>query len=106
MSGATEAVELCISLLGVGGRAVLVGAVFHTPAARFMPEMVVRGLLTICGVHNYLPRDLAAALDFLESEHQRYPFAELVTKTFPLAEAEEAFRYAEKHRPIRVAVMP
>lgn len=104
MSGTTEAVMSAIDTLGLGGTAVLAGTVTPTKAAQLLPEQVVRGLLTIRGVHNYHPPDLAAALHFLAQG--RYPFAELVTKTFPLSEADAAFRYAEEHRPIRVAVLP
>lgn len=106
MSGSADAVETAIHMVGLGGRAVLAGSVLHTRSASFVPEMVVRWLQTIQGVHNYLPADLATAVTFLGQEHTRYPFAELVSKTFPLAEADAAFRYAEKHRPVRVAVVP
>ena len=48
----------------------------------------------------------AAAIDFLQSEHQNFPLAELVTATFPLAAAEEAFEYTIRERALRVAVVP
>ena len=56
------------------------------------------------GVHNYAPGDLAAAVAFLAANHERFPFAELVSKPFPLADVNDAFRFAESERPVRVAV--
>jgi hypothetical protein len=70
------------------------------------PEMVVRRMLTIRGVHNYTPRDLATALDFLDGPGEAYPFTGLVGRTFRLDEVEQAFVYAHAHPGSRVAVVP
>jgi len=48
--------------------------------------------------------DLADAVAFLAANHLRYPFAELLSKSFPLADVNDAFRFAEAERPVRVAV--
>jgi hypothetical protein len=64
----------------------------------------VRRWLTITGVHNYTPADLAAAVQFLAANHERYPFAELVSKSFPLADVNDAFQFAEAEHPVRIAV--
>jgi alcohol dehydrogenase len=103
-SGAATAVEAGPSLLRVGGRCVWIGAVFPSRPVALSPETVIRKHLSIHGVHNYLPRDLATALEFLSARHGFYPFAELVSRQFPLEEAEAAFRFAAASRPVRVAV--
>ncbi|VTR91035.1 alcohol dehydrogenase : Phosphonate catabolism associated alcohol dehydrogenase OS=Planctomyces limnophilus (strain ATCC 43296 / DSM 3776 / IFAM 1008 / 290) GN=Plim_1903 PE=4 SV=1: ADH_N: ADH_zinc_N [Gemmata massiliana] len=104
LSGAPDASRTALDVLRVGGTAVWVGAVFPTPPVSIEPETIVRRCLTVTGIHNYAPRDLASAVEFLAANHTRFPFAELVSKSFPLAEVNEAFRFAEAERPVRVAV--
>lgn len=106
MSGNASAVEAAIRAAGIGGRIVLVGSVSPSRAVEVDPERIVRRLLTIAGVHNYRPDDLQTAVNFLQDAHQKYPFASLVEKTWPLAEVQAAFEFAMQARPIRVAVKP
>jgi putative phosphonate catabolism associated alcohol dehydrogenase len=105
LSGAPAAIEAGLLLLRIGGRYALVGSVFPTRPVALLPEMVVRRQLTLCGVHNYLPTDLVAAVDFLAAWHRHHPFAELVEQTFSLAEAARAFERAGAGA-VRVAVVP
>jgi alcohol dehydrogenase len=104
LSGAHAACAAALSVLRVGGTAVWAGAVSPTDAVPLLPEVVVRRCLTLTGVHNYAPADLAAAVQFLTAHHTRYPFAELVAESFPLADVNRAFEFAERERPVRVAV--
>ncbi|MCP4644650.1 MAG: alcohol dehydrogenase, partial [bacterium] len=88
------------------GRYVLVGAVFPGPDLRVSPEQIIRRMISIHGLHNYTPDDLAAAVSFLALNHRRFPFAGLVTKSFPLNRTKAAFDYAKKHHALRIAVKP
>jgi putative phosphonate catabolism associated alcohol dehydrogenase len=105
-SGATDAMSTGLDLLRTGGRLVLVGAVFPVPALPISPETVIRRMLTIHGLHNYAPVDLADAITFLTDYSDRFPFGELVARTFPLMAVNEAFEYAARERPFRVAIRP
>jgi alcohol dehydrogenase len=104
MSGSPEAVKLSLDSLRIGGTAVWVGSVFPTGTVSVLPEQIVRRCLTVTGIHNYSPRDLADAIAFLATSHSRFPFADLATRTFPLDSVTEAFEFAERERPIRVAI--
>ena len=104
MSGTTPAIESGIRLLRTGGRYVWVGSVFPAQPLSIAPETVVRKLLSIQGVHNYTPADLRAALRFLECNHARYPFGQLVSRVFSLEEAAAAFAHASQGAALRVAV--
>jgi len=106
MCGAPDAIEMGVELLRTGGQYVWVGAVFPARPLALSAETVVRKLLFIRGVHNYAPQDLLTALTFLERTHSRYPFADLVTETFPLEQANEAFARAAEGTALRVAVKP
>ena len=106
LSGSAIAVESGLELLRIGGRYILVGAVFPTRPVSLSAETVVRRMLSLRGVHNYAPDDLGEALTFLAGNHQRYPFSELITETFPLRQVERAFQHAITTRATRVAVRP
>ena len=67
---------------------------------------LVRKLLRIEGVHNYRPEDLRTAIEFLESAPSNSPVRNLVEREFPLDDSNEAFAFALKNRPLRVAVHP
>lgn len=106
LAGVRESVEAGLALLRIGGTLLLAGTVLPTPAVALDPERVVRRMLTIRGVHNYGPTDLMRAVEFLAGPGRRYPFASLVTGSFGLEQANEAFEYARMHRGARVAVIP
>ena len=104
MSGSPQAAESSLDFLGIGGKLILVGAVFPTRHVQFPPERIVRNLWRIEGVHNYTPRDLVAAISFLEATRDLFPWAELVTERFPLTEVNQAIESASQSRSVRVAV--
>jgi len=106
LSGDPAAVEAGLPLVRIGGRYALAGAVFPSRDVALPAELVVRRLLRIEGVHNYVPADLLTAVRFLTEAHAQYPFAELVTARFALADAESAFQHAITTRAPRVAIVP
>src|SRR5690606_35200428 len=53
MSGSPDAMEAGIDLLGVGGYAVWVGAVFNNRKIQLDAERIVRNLISVKGLHNY-----------------------------------------------------
>jgi alcohol dehydrogenase len=106
LSGSADAAALSLAAARVGGTVVWVGAVSPVGTVPVDPQAVVRRCLTLVGVHNYAPQDLAAAVHFLGAHHACYPFAGLVADTFPLDRVDAAFRFAEAERPVRVAVRP
>lgn len=104
MSGAPEAIEAGIELLRIGGRYVLVGAVFPSRPVSIAAETIVRNLLSIQGVHNYTPEDLRKALRFLQDGSEQSPFEKLVAETFALEDADAAFLHASQSGAFRVAL--
>lgn len=106
MSGAPEALEAGLPLLAIGGVYVLVGGALPSRPAGVAMERIVRNLITIRGLHNYWPEDLAAVLHFLDLAGDDVPFDDLVGERFELEETPEAFRLAATGRFCRVAVVP
>lgn len=86
LSGAQSALETALSSLDIGGRLVLAGSVSPGPALAVDPERMVRSLLSITGVHNYEPRHLQQAVDFLIATRNHYDWDGLVATPRPAEE--------------------
>jgi putative phosphonate catabolism associated alcohol dehydrogenase len=104
LSGQAKAIESGMSMLRPGGKFLLCGSTFPTRPVQVSAEDVVRRLLQIQGVYNYQPEDLETALAFLSATWRNYPFEDLVGPAFELTDVQQAFEFAEQHRPARVAV--
>lgn len=106
VSGHPHAVRAAFDAVAIGGDIVLAGSVFPAGKIELDPEVLVRRLASIHGVHNYHPRDLATAVAFLTEHHQRYPFAQLIHPPFELSDINAAVEVAQQKRPVRVALSP
>ncbi|UBM59051.1 zinc-binding dehydrogenase [Marinilongibacter aquaticus] len=105
-SGSPAAVEKCTDLLNIGGTLVLVGSVFPQRNISINAERLVRGLISIKGLHNYKPKDLDQAVSFLTKAKTRYPFAELVGKEYDLFALDAAFETGNQGQYFRVGIRP
>ncbi len=106
LAGVAEVMKPALDSLRLGGQLILVGAVFPVQAVEVLPEQIVRRQLTITGVHNYRPVDLAHAVQFLTAHGQRYPFAEMVNEWHPLAAIPDLLSNGESIQQVRVGVKP
>jgi putative phosphonate catabolism associated alcohol dehydrogenase len=106
LSGSPAAVAEAIAAAGLGGGVHLVGSVAPAGSVAVDPEQIVRRLLTIRGIHNYAPRHLITAMQFLAAHGGDFPFASLVERWYPLADAEAAFADAAASRAVRIGVRP
>ncbi len=106
LAGVAESAEAGLGLARIGGTVLLAGTVAPVGSIAVDPENVVRRLLTIRGVHNYHPRDLATALAFLAGPGRDFPWQSLVVAEYPLEKAEQAFAAAHNQPGVRVAVVP
>ena len=93
-SGVPETMELAISLLGIGGVAVWVGATYPQRDLGINAETVVRNLHVVKGLHNYNQQDLVAGVNFMERHYKDFPFESLVHDRFDLDTVNESFAYA------------
>lgn len=91
-------------LLRLGGTAVLVGSVFPSTPVPMALEQIVRRNLSVRGIHNYAPRHLQSAVQFLAAHQQRFPFATLADEWWPLDAIRDAFAAAQDPSRIRVGV--
>ena len=105
LTGVQSSMETGMQLLHIGGRYVFVGAVFPNPPIAIDAEVIVRNLLSIHGIHNYVPKDLAEAIKFLSDTYTKYPFEKLVSTEFSLEEINEAFHRMIDSKAYRVAII-
>lgn len=103
LTGAPATVTTLLSAIDVGGVLVVTGSAPAGPDANAVPQKLVQGLLTVRGVHDYAPRHLEQAVDFLVRAWQTYPFADQVGATFALSDVDAAL---SSPTPLRVAVRP
>jgi putative phosphonate catabolism associated alcohol dehydrogenase len=104
-TGSTAAVAQALTRLDVGGTLVLAGSVLPGPPLAVDAETVVRQWLTITGVHNYEPRHLHRAVEFLESTRTSYPWSALITEAVPLEALASSLRPPPAGK-LRTAVAP
>lgn len=103
-SGVPETMELSLSLLGIGGVAVWIGATFPQRAVEINAEKIIRNIHVIKGLHNYNQEDLVSAVDFMERHYKDFPFESLVHDKFTLDTVNESFEYAVSSGAHRVGV--
>jgi len=113
--GANVVMEVCglaavvptgIHMLAVGGRYAIGGLVNPNDHFTVDGNEILRKLITLRGVHNYHPRHLIQALDFVMANRGRFPFGDLVDSKFSLDELNEAFARAAERSVLRAAVVP
>ena len=104
--GVPAAVPIGIRMLRVGGRYVIAGLVNPDATISIDGNVILRRWITLRGIHNYHPRHLVEALDFVMANRDRYPFAEIVDSKFSLDQLDEAFTKASERSVLRAAIIP
>ncbi|MGE0358491.1 MAG: zinc-binding dehydrogenase [Burkholderiales bacterium] len=104
--GSPEVIPAGIGFLRTGGRYALAGVVNPGAFVRLDANLLLRKLVTLCGVHNYHPRNLVEALDFVHANRERFPFHDLVDGKYSLDEVGRAMKDAEERKVLRAAIIP
>ncbi|MEU8383959.1 hypothetical protein [Streptosporangium sp. NPDC048865] len=89
-----------------GGVVVLAGTVSPGVDLAWDAQDVVRGLLTVRGVHNYTPAHLARAASWSVRAVSRWPIAGLLSPVHPLAGLDLALAASARATGVRVGVAP
>ena len=113
--GADAVIEVCgyasvipagIQMLRTGGHYVLGGVVNPDSFVNIDVNQILRKLITLRGVHNYHPRHLIEALDFVIVNRHRFPFKDLVDGVYGLDQVGQAMKDAEDRKVLRAAIVP
>lgn len=106
MSGSAAALSAAWPTVRLGGQIVLVGSVFPGPPLDWTAEQLVRRNLTIHGIHNYAPRQLATAVEFLALHQTDFPFQQLVAHWYALDQFPSALDAARQPANLRIGIRP
>lgn len=104
--GVPEVLPLGLEIVRVGGTYVIAGLVSPGAHVTLDANRFVKKMITLKGVHNYHPRHLIEALDFVVKHKSQYPFAELVDGQYALDDVTQAMSDAASQRVLRAAIVP
>jgi threonine dehydrogenase-like Zn-dependent dehydrogenase len=113
--GADAVIEVCgvpavinqgLQMLRTGGRYVLGGLVSPGANVTIDANMLVKRWVTMRGIHNYHPRHLIQALEFVMANRNRFPFKDIVDSKFALKDLDAAFKKASERTVLRAAIVP
>jgi alcohol dehydrogenase len=104
--GVPDVIPVGLRLLRIGGRYTLGGLVNPDAHVTIDANVLVKQWITMRGIHNYHPRHLIQALDFVMANRKRFPFRDLVDSKFSLGDLGIAFRKAAERSVLRAAIVP
>lgn len=104
LTGSPAAFEAAWPHARIGGVIVCVGSVFPSAPVPLALEQLVRRQLTLRGIHNYAPRHLLQAVEFLTATQDRFPWAGLVSQWLPLTECQSALELGQTSGAIRIGI--
>ncbi|CAF0864766.1 unnamed protein product [Adineta ricciae] len=104
--GVASVVNDGFRMLKPGGIYLFLGMVHPHSQLNITGEQIIRKCLTIQGIHNYAPRHLDQAVQFLAKTIRRYPYEEVMGPTYDLPDLPAAMKLATGKQYSRVLVKP
>lgn len=104
--GVADVVPRGLEMVRTGGTYVLAGLVSPDAHVTLDANRIVRKMVHLRGVHNYHPRHLIEALEFVLANKARFPFGELVDGLYGLDQVTQAMSDAAAQRVLRAAIVP
>lgn len=104
--GVADVIPVGLQMLRTGGCYTLAGLVNPNADVMIDANILVRRWITMRGIHNYHPRHLIQALDFVMTNRNRFPFKDIVDSRFRLNELDTAFKWAAERSVLRAAIVP
>jgi threonine dehydrogenase-like Zn-dependent dehydrogenase len=105
VTGVPQAFSEGIHHIRPGGRYVTMGNINIGSFTQFDPGLLTKKSITIYPVNRYQPWFLKKALDFLSSNINKYPFAELVDADFHFDEIETALNKSINREVTRASIV-
>lgn len=97
-----EGMEMCRD----GGKYLVLGHYCDAGPVLWNPHVITRKQLQVFGSWSSEPRHLQAALDFLRANQERFPFAQMVSHRFTLAQADEALQTTARWEALKSVIVP
>tara|TARA_B100001750_G_C15512596_1_gene604709 strand:+ start:1976 stop:3100 length:1125 start_codon:yes stop_codon:yes gene_type:complete len=108
VTGDPNALPMGIKILKVGGKYILLGAIYPESIVSLDSSDIITKCLQIFGMHNYKPENLRRAIELVKDTKNKYPYKKLVGPTFDLSVngLENAFKALDHNKSIRPAIVP
>ena len=108
VTGDPSAIELGIDVIRVGGKYVLLGAIYPDSNFSVDSSKVIRNSIQIIGLHNYSPENLGMTLKLVSDTKSEYPYEKMVGPIFDFngEGVEKAFQALDTKKSIRPAIIP
>ncbi|XP_015751413.1 PREDICTED: L-threonine 3-dehydrogenase-like [Acropora digitifera] len=104
--GVPGVIEEGIKVLRPGGLYVFIGMVHPNSKLDITGEQIIRKCLTIKGIHNYGRQHLDEAVSFLSRTCEKYPYKELFSQPYKLADFKTALVLSQQQTFYRICVEP
>jgi len=101
-SAVVEGMEMCRE----GGKYLVLGHYCDAGPVLWNPHVVTRKQLQVFGSWSSEPRHLKAAIEFLRATPNKFPFAEMVSHRFSLAQANEALAATASWNVAKSVIVP
>ena len=105
VTGVPDAFSEGIYHIRPGGRYVSIGNIIPGAFTKFDPGLLNRKSIVIYPLNRYQPWFLYKALEFLDSNINKYPFVELMDAEFKFEEIEEALNKSLKREVTRASIV-
>ena len=97
-----EGMEMCRD----GGKYLVLGHYCNAGTVEFNPHTITRKQLQVFGSWSSEPRHMKAALEFLSTNQERFPFASMVTYRFSIADANQALETTRRWEADKSVIVP
>ena len=97
-----EGIEMCRD----GAKLLVLGHYCDAGEVSFNPHLITRKQLQVFGSWSSEPRHLKAALDFLRTRRDEFPFHSMVTHRFSLEQANEALQTTARWESAKSVIVP
>jgi threonine dehydrogenase-like Zn-dependent dehydrogenase len=101
-SAITEGMEMCRD----GGKYLVLGHYCDAGPISFNPHIITRKQLQVFGSWSSEPRHMKAAIEFLRTHKEEFPFDSMVTHRFPLEKASEALETTARWLSAKSVIVP
>ena len=108
VTGDPNALPLGIKMLRVGGKYILLGAIYPKSIVSLDSSDIITNCLQVFGMHNYKPENLRRAIELVKNTQNKYPFKKLVGPVFNFSVngLDDAFKALDSKKSIRPAIIP
>ena len=108
VTGDPNVINPGIEMLRVGGKYILLGAIYPGSDFTVDSSKIIRNAIKIIGLHNYSPKYLKDAMNLVKQSKNKYPFKKLVGPNFDFSVqgVENAFKSLDSKKSLRPSIIP